>query len=98
MTHPAPHPLASRFDSLIMSLLLCAAEWVAGGYVWFFIDMRLIVLFWRRMRRLNRKFARIVAAWHAGTLPIPAGPRPTGAPRAAAAPRAPDPMRTRGWI
>ena len=96
MTHPAPHPLANRFDSLIKSLLACATIWVAGGYAWFFIDLHLISLFWRRMRRLNRRFARIVAAWHAGTLPTAAGPR--RARKRPAAPRAPDPLRGHGWV
>ena len=97
MTHPAPsHPLANRFDSLIMSLLACATGWVAGGNAWFFIDIHLISLFWRRMRRLNRRFAGIVAAWHAGTLPTLASPR--HARKAASAPRAPDPIRGHGWV
>ena len=98
MTHPAPsHPLAHRFDSLIMSLLACATVWVAGGSAWFFIEIHLISLFWRRMRRLNRKFASIVAAWHAGTLPLP-GSTARRTRKAPSAPRAPDPIRGHGWV
>jgi hypothetical protein len=98
MTATPTHPLAHRFDSLIMSLLACASELVAGGCAWLFIDFALIKLFWRRLRRLNRKFARIVAAWQAGTLPPAGSPRPARARPAAPRERAPDPMRTHGWV
>jgi hypothetical protein len=96
MTPTPTHPLAHRFDSLVMSLLACASEWVAGGCAWLFIDFALIKLFWRRMRRLNRRFARIVGAWHAGTVPPPGRTRP--ARPAALRERAPDPLRTHGWV
>jgi hypothetical protein len=61
------------------------------------VELVLIKLIWRRLRRMNRRFADIVAAFRAGTLAhVDSEPRrvsrPSGSPRGSA------PWRRFGWV
>jgi hypothetical protein len=96
--NPGP---ADRFTCLMEGLFEDVAAVAPLGWV----ALPLIKLLWRRLRRMSRLFAAILARFHAGTLPAPgcAPRRPAPAPPAAASdpshrPRPLDQPRRFGWV
>jgi len=88
-----------RFNCLVEGMFSDVATRAANG--WFPllpVELALIKLIWRRLRRMSRRFAAILAQFRAGalvqagTLPEAAAVRPAGSPR----PR--EPWRRFGWV
>jgi hypothetical protein len=106
---PALSP-SERFNCLIEGLFDDIATRAANG--WFPlapVELVLIKLIWRRLRGMSRRFAAILARFHAGTL-AQAGPQAGTLPEAGSAPRSPaaarpdglprpqEPSRRFGWV
>jgi hypothetical protein len=101
MTAIASLSLSDRFSDLIGGLLKDVAAEAPRGWV----AMPLIKLLWRRLRRMTRRFASVLARFHAGILPAPgsAGGHPAPASPASAShpshgPRPLDLPRRVGWV
>ncbi len=101
MTTVATDTLTDRFNSLMEGLFNDVA--VEVPKCWRAIPV--ITLVWRRLYRLARRFAAIMARLRAGTLPVPGdGPRHAAAARPAAASQPsdrPPPLelpRRFGWV
>jgi hypothetical protein len=63
------------------------------------VELVLIKLIWRRLRRMSRGFAAIMAQLRAGTLPeVGSEARRPAAARPAGSPRAREPWRHFGWV
>jgi hypothetical protein len=101
MTAIASLSPADRFSDLMEGLFEDVAAAAPLGWV----AIPLIKLLWRRLRRMSRLFAAILARFHAGTLPAPgSAPRRPAPARPAAAsdpshgPRPLDQPRRFGWV
>jgi len=96
---PALTPV-DRFNSLIEGLFSDIVTKATNPY--FPLEplrLLLIKLIWRRLRRMRRRFATILAQFHAGTLPQAGStPIPESAPRPAAPRRPSSPYRAFGWV
>jgi hypothetical protein len=97
----APLSPTDRFSCLIEGLFEDVAAAAPLGWV----AIPLIKLLWRRLRRMSRLFAAILARFRAGTLPAPgSAPRRPAPARPAAAsdpshgPRPLDQPRRFGWV
>ena len=63
------------------------------------VELALIKLIWRRLRRMSRRFAAIMAQLRAGTLPeAGSAPERPAAARPAGSPRSREPWRCFGWV
>jgi hypothetical protein len=95
-----------RFNSLIEGLFSDVATRAANP--WFslaLVELVLIKLIWRRLRRMSRRFAAIMVRFRAGTLPqagtLPeagSAPRNPAAAPTAGSPRPHEPWRPLGWV
>jgi hypothetical protein len=101
MTPTASLSLPDRFSDLIGGLFEDVAAAAPLGWV----AIPLIKLLWRRLRRMSRLFASVMARFRAGTLPAPGGARRRPAPACPAAasdpshgPRPLDQPRRFGWV
>ena len=98
MTEIACLSPSDRFNSLIEGMFSDVATvatnpWCPANLV----ELMMIKLVWRRLRRMSRRFAAIMARLRAGTL-AQAATRPEGAARPAASPRAERPSQRSGWV
>jgi len=95
---------SERFNSVIEGLFSDVQSRLANGWFPEALAERLtIILIWRRLRRMSRRFAAIMARYRAGTLPeagaeAGSGPARTAAVRPAGAPRVREPSRRLGWV
>jgi hypothetical protein len=109
MTTIATLSLPDRFTCLIEGLFKDVSA--VPSLEWGWVEIPLIKLLWRRLRRMSRLFASVLAQYHAGTLPkagtLPAAgsarrraapARPTAASHPADGPRPQDDARRYGWV
>ena len=103
-----------RFNSLIEGLFSDVVTKLTHNCAEWPLNKPLITLIWRRLHRMSRRFAAILARLHAGALPeatTPPAPAsapddpaadpaadPVSPPRPAAAPRPPGPSQRLGWV
>jgi len=90
---------ADRFNSLIERLFndvrtVATNPWIPAPP----FQLVLIKLIWRRLRRMTRRFAAILAHVRAGTLPAPGSARPRPATDSAPGPRPEQPSQRLGWV
>ena len=87
-------PLTDRLSSLVKGLLTDVVHAALTASA----ELPRIKLLWWRLRRLNTKFATIMAHYHAGTLPPPAPPTPPDPSSPAPASPTPRPPHRVGWV
>jgi hypothetical protein len=86
VTDPARLRLPALFNSLMEGLFSDIRAAAAVGIVGMWLNVPLIRVLWRRLRRMSRQFHSILARYHAGTLPAPGStPSRPARPRPAAA-------------
>jgi hypothetical protein len=94
MNPTAPTP-ADRFNTFIEGLYTCASD--AVGYC--FVEIPLVVLLWRRLFRISRRFHFILARYRTGALPPPGSTRRPASKPTTLRVRRPTQIPTRfGWV
>ena len=88
---------SDRFNSLVEGLFGDIVTKVTNPWIRLApVELLLIKLIWRRLRRMRRRFATILAQLRAGTLPPPSASAPRPASDRPIAP--PRPSQRAGWV
>ena len=90
---------SERFNSIIEGLYNDVATRAYNGWFPLALHERVLVkLIWRRLRRMNRQFAAIMARCRAGILVRAVAERPAGASPRSRGPRPGQPSQRYGWV